>query len=66
MIWCEQVEYADGDKVITEGENGDAFYIVETGSVQVTKLIDGVDKKMVCFIRPFKGPIPILYIHAGD
>ena len=41
------VEYEAGEKVITEGEDGDAFYIIESGNVQVTKIIEGVDKKLV-------------------
>jgi len=39
-------EYADGDAVITEGEEGDAIFLVEKGTAVATKLI-GEENKIV-------------------
>ena len=42
----EPVDFADGEKAITEGEEGDAFYIVVEGSAAATKLVDGEEKEV--------------------
>ena len=40
----ESVAFADGQEVIKEGSEGDAFYIVEEGSAVASKLVDGQQK----------------------
>ena len=42
----ESADFADGENVITEGEEGDAFYIVVEGSAAATKLVDGEQKEV--------------------
>lgn len=36
--------FKEGDKIIVEGSEGYEFFIVESGSVICTKLVDGVEK----------------------
>lgn len=40
---------ADGDIVIRQGEAGDYFYVIESGTYDVLKLIDGDDKKVFAY-----------------
>ena len=39
-------QVAAGEMVIKEGDAGDCLYIVESGRLSVTKLIDGQEKKV--------------------
>lgn len=55
------VSYEDGGKIITEGDDGDAFYIVEFGSVQISKIKDGKDAKLaVVKERAYFGELSLL------
>ena len=42
----EEERYEDGDIIIKQGEVGDSFYIIRTGSVRIT-VIDGEEEKEV-------------------
>lgn len=37
----EEVQVASGEKVITEGEQGDCMYVLESGNLTCTKLLPG-------------------------
>ena len=39
--WFETQTFEPGESIVTEGEPGDAAYIIEAGSCEVFKLIDG-------------------------
>ena len=39
--------YEKGETIIKEGEEGDLFYLVESGSAKATKVIDGVEKEVM-------------------
>lgn len=41
--------YATGETIIKEGEEGDLFYLVETGAAKATKIIEGTEKEVMQF-----------------
>lgn len=49
----EQVDFADGEIIVKEGDEGDIFYIIEEGSVAVTRRgSDGVDEHLASLEAP--------------
>jgi cGMP-dependent protein kinase len=40
----EEQSYPEGAKIISQGERGDAFYIIKTGTVRVSSNVDGQEK----------------------
>jgi cAMP-dependent protein kinase regulator len=58
----EEKRFKAGDKIITEGENGDELFVVETGKLKCTKVIDGESK----FLKHYEpgeafGELALLY-----
>jgi cGMP-dependent protein kinase len=41
---CAQEYYAEGHYIIREGEKGDAFFVINNGTVKVTQLVEGSDE----------------------
>lgn len=41
----ESVSYAPGDVIIKQGDVGESFYIIESGEVEVTKMVEGKEQK---------------------
>ena len=61
MIEQEPADFSDGEKVITEGEEGDAFYIVMEGGAVATKLVDGEEKEVKSYgVGDFFGELALL------
>ena len=57
----EPADFSDGEKVITEGEEGDAFYIVMEGAAVATKLVDGAEKEVKSYaVGDFFGELALL------
>jgi len=50
----EEASFAAGAAVITEGDQGDCMYVLESGSLECTKVIDG-DKKHLKNYEPGEG-----------
>lgn len=43
---CESVSYVDNEYVVTEGGNGDSFYIVEDGLCIATQHLNGIEREV--------------------
>merc|ERR1719436_1483165 len=41
LMAMKEVQFENGTKVITEGENGDYLFVVETGALECLKIVDG-------------------------
>jgi len=41
--------YSGGETIIKEGENGDLFYLMESGKAKATKIIEGTEKEVMQF-----------------
>merc|ERR1719473_1896761 len=51
-----------GDRVIKQGEDGECLYVIETGVMDVYKVIDGTDKKVkTCTVGDAFGELALLY-----
>lgn len=47
----EEEHFAEGDCIIKEGASGDLFYIIESGSVIVTKNVDSKKEEQVAILK---------------
>mmetsp|Transcript_9822 Transcript_9822/g.29399 ORF Transcript_9822/g.29399 Transcript_9822/m.29399 type:complete len:401 (+) Transcript_9822:70-1272(+) len=62
LMAMKEVAFESGKKVITEGENGDYLFVIEKGSLDCIKVIDGVDKVVkTCVPGDVFGELALLY-----
>eukprot|EP00747_Dinoflagellata_sp_TGD_P162136 gnl/TRDRNA2_/TRDRNA2_179391_c0_seq1.p1 gnl/TRDRNA2_/TRDRNA2_179391_c0~~gnl/TRDRNA2_/TRDRNA2_179391_c0_seq1.p1 ORF type:complete len:434 (+),score=118.76 gnl/TRDRNA2_/TRDRNA2_179391_c0_seq1:70-1302(+) len=58
----KQVSFKDGDRIIKEGDDGDCLYIIEEGTPNCKKKIDGVEKIVKeCVPGDVFGELALLY-----
>lgn len=50
----EEVKFESGAQVITEGDQGDCMYVLESGSLDCSKIIDGNAKNLKTY-QPGEG-----------
>jgi len=62
LMACSEVAFEAGKKVIQEGENGDYLFVIEKGSLDCIKTIDGTDKVVkTCEVGDVFGELALLY-----
>lgn len=62
LMAMKEVTFESGTKVITEGEDGDYLFVVETGALECLKTIDGVEKVVkTCQPADVFGELALLY-----
>jgi hypothetical protein len=57
------IRYASGERIITQGEAGDLFYIVESGTVVITE--DATDKRLEFGRGKFFGEISLIQVRIA-
>mmetsp|Transcript_29864 Transcript_29864/g.44370 ORF Transcript_29864/g.44370 Transcript_29864/m.44370 type:complete len:238 (-) Transcript_29864:89-802(-) len=62
IMAMEEVKIKAGEKVITEGDDGDFLFVIETGSLECIKVIDGSPKVVkTCEVGDVFGELALLY-----
>mmetsp|Transcript_39278 Transcript_39278/g.83674 ORF Transcript_39278/g.83674 Transcript_39278/m.83674 type:complete len:405 (+) Transcript_39278:99-1313(+) len=62
LMAMEEVKIKAGEKVITEGDDGDFLFVIETGSLECIKVIDGSPKVVkTCEVGDVFGELALLY-----
>merc|ERR1719188_1575357 len=62
IMAMEEANVMAGEKVITEGEDGDYLFVIESGKLECTKTIDGQEKIVkTCDPGDVFGELALLY-----
>mmetsp|Transcript_83588 Transcript_83588/g.270463 ORF Transcript_83588/g.270463 Transcript_83588/m.270463 type:complete len:398 (+) Transcript_83588:135-1328(+) len=62
LMAMKEVDFEAGKKVITEGEDGDYLFVIEKGSLDCIKSIEGADKVVkTCEVGDVFGELALLY-----
>mmetsp|Transcript_63847 Transcript_63847/g.170530 ORF Transcript_63847/g.170530 Transcript_63847/m.170530 type:complete len:404 (-) Transcript_63847:148-1359(-) len=62
LLAMNEVVFESGKEVIKEGENGDYLFVIEQGSLDCSKLIDGAQKVVkTCIAGDVFGELALLY-----
>mmetsp|Transcript_38933 Transcript_38933/g.121625 ORF Transcript_38933/g.121625 Transcript_38933/m.121625 type:complete len:403 (+) Transcript_38933:68-1276(+) len=62
LMAMKEVTFESGKKVITEGENGDYLFVIEKGSLDCIKVIEGAEKVVkTCVPGDVFGELALLY-----
>jgi len=62
LMAMKEATFESGKKVITEGEDGDYLFVIEKGSLDCTKTIDGQEKVVkTCQVGDVFGELALLY-----
>lgn len=62
LVAMQECKFASGDRVITEGDDGGELYVIESGSFECKKTIDGEDKVVkTCEPGDLFGELSLLY-----
>jgi len=62
LMAMQEAKFASGEKVITEGDDGDMLFVIEKGAFECKKTIDGEEKVVkTCEVGDLFGELALLY-----